>query len=228
LKSQEGAVKALKHYIIYDDIYSRQKAIKTLKSYEKCCSWRKNKIPDEYLLKGEQVVVSACHNEPGDIIWENQHVPWQSKMLRGIVQILLLLIVIAITFLVISILNLGAPSTSTSLNVSMYNASSILNVTNSTILYVWCLDNKDMMDKLSSIDKLCSNYITQYYSSLAIGVIISCIVVGVKFVVKKIVIALAKFQKYKSHTDQSIGIMRNLFYTYICTTSLITILVRII
>lgn len=56
----------------------------------------------------------------------------------------------------------------------------------------------------------------------------SLFVVGVKFVVKKIVIALSKFLRYKSHTEQSIGIMRNLLYTYICTTALTTFLVRII
>jgi hypothetical protein len=47
-----------------------------------------------------------------------------------------------VTFLVISLLNIATPSTSTYLDVSHYDHNTILNVTNSTILYVWCIDNK--------------------------------------------------------------------------------------
>lgn len=86
------------------------------------------------------------------------------------------------------------------MNVSAYNANSILSVTNSTILFVWCIDNKDLMDSLSSIDSLCEPYITKYYVNLVIGILISFVVVGVKILLKKIVIGLAKFQKYKEQT----------------------------
>jgi hypothetical protein len=82
------------------------------------------------------------------------------------------------------------------------------------------------MSTYPRINRLCTPYITRYYTSLAIGVLISCIVVGVKFVLKKIVVALARFQRYHGHTEQSIGIMRSLFYTYVCTTTLITVLLQ--
>ena len=114
------------------------------------------------------------------------------------------------------------------MNVSAYNASSILSVTNSTILYVWCIDNQDFMTTLPSIDQLCEPYITKYYVNLVIGILISFVVVGVKILLKKIVISLAKFQKYKEQTEQSLCITRNLFLTYLSTTVLITLLVNII
>lgn len=82
------------------------------------------------------------------------------------------------------------------------------------------------MEVNQRINTLCSPYITKYYVSLAVGVLMSMFVVGIKFIAKKIVIALSKFLRYKSHTEQSIGIMRNLLYTYICTTALTTFLVR--
>lgn len=83
------------------------------------------------------------------------------------------------------------------------------------------------MDTNQRVNRLCEPYITKYYVSLAVVLLMSWFVVGVKFVVKKIVIALSKFLRYKNHTEQSIGIMRNLLYTYICTTALTTFLVRI-
>jgi hypothetical protein len=59
-----------------------------------------------------------------------------------VVQGLLLVLLLGVTFLVISLLNIATPSTSTYLDVSHYDHNTILNVTNSTILYVWCIDNK--------------------------------------------------------------------------------------
>lgn len=147
--------------------------------------------------------------------------------MRIFVQLVFLIIIIAATFLFISLLNIAAPSTSTNLNVSMYNSINIMNVTNSTIIYVWCINNKGLMDTNQRVNRLCEPYITKYYVSLAVVLLMSWFVVGVKFVVKKIVIALSKFLRYKNHTEQSIGIMRNLLYTYICTTALTTFLVRI-
>lgn len=131
-----------------------------------------------------------------------------------------------VTFLVISLINIVTPSTSTNLNVSAYDAQSILSVTNSTVLYVWCINNKDLMNSLLSIDHLCDPYITKYYVNLAIGILISFVVVGVKLLLKKIVVGLAKFQKYKEQTEQSLCITRNLFLTYLSTTVLITLLVN--
>lgn len=176
---------------------------------------------------GEKVRVVACHNEPGDIIWENQHINWPSRILRRLIQAILLLILILFTFCAISALNIATPSTSTNLDTNNYNANSIISVKNATILYVWCIENKSMMTSLTSINTLCTPYITRYYWSLAIGILITFVIVGVKTFLKKIVVFLARFQRYKEQTEQSIGIIRNLFYTYICTTVLITFLVNI-
>ena len=49
-----------------------------------------------------------------------------------------------------------------------------------------------------------------------------------KELIKKIVIKIAKFQMYKTHTDQSKDIIQNLFLTYTTTTVLITLLVIIL
>lgn len=63
--------------------------------------------------------------------------------MRILVQLIFLIIIIAATFLFISVLNIAAPSTSTNLDVTMYNSQNIMNVTNTTILYVWCINNKN-------------------------------------------------------------------------------------
>jgi hypothetical protein len=67
----------------------------------------------------------------------------------------------------------------------------------------------------------------QYYYKIAITVGISIAVMIMKSILRVIVISLAKFQRYKEHTEQSVDIISNLFYTYIFTTVLITFLVNI-
>ena len=47
-----------------------------------------------------------------------------------------------------------------------------------------------------------------------------------KAIIKIIMILIAKFQKYTSHTEQSVAIMTNLLITYISTTVLITFLIQ--
>ena len=58
---------------------------------------------------------------------------------------------------------------------------------------------------------------------MTIGIAVAVILI--KTVIRAVVVFLAKFQRYKSHTDQSKDIIQNLFLTYLCTTVLITFLV---
>ncbi len=60
------------------------------------------------------------------------------------------------------------------------------------------------------------------------GIGISVAVILSKIVTNYLVIRLAKFQRYKTHTDQSRDIIQNLFLTYLSTTVLITFLVQIL
>lgn len=78
----------------------------------------------------------------------------------------------------------------------------------------------------SDLTTLCSGYIKKYYLKIAITVGIALAVLVIKKVINLVVVFLAKFQRYKSHTEQSKDITQNLFITYICTTVLITILLQ--
>lgn len=172
--------------------------------------------------------VEACHTEPGEIIWENQHVTWKTRWMRALVQLISLLIVIAIGFLVISFLNILVPQYTNSVDTSSYNSVSILGVSNSTIVQSWCISNSAsvLTSSDSAVYSYCWSYIQQYYIGLAITVGIALAVVVIKSIIKVVVIYLAKFQKYKSHTEQSKDITQNLFFTYICTTVVITFLLQ--
>lgn len=92
----------------------------------------------------------------------------------------------------------------------------------------WCISN--IKTVLSSSDTtlttLCSDYIKKYYLKIAITVGIALAVLVIKKVINLVVVFLAKFQRYKSHSEQSKDITQNLFITYICTTVLITILLQ--
>ena len=55
---------------------------------------------------------------------------------------------------------------------------------------------------------------------------ISLSIVVIKLLLKLIVIAIAKFQRYKNHTELATNIMTNLLIIYICTTVLITFLLQ--
>ena len=128
-----------------------------------------------------------------------------------------------VTFVVISVLNLATPSTSSNLDTSSYTFATIVLAKNETIEYMWCLKNKDASD--TAVKSFCSNYISKQLVNVFIGVLISLVIVIVKNILKAIVIKLAHFQRYKSYTEQSGDIMKNLFYTYVSTTVLITLLV---
>lgn len=59
---------------------------------------------------------------------------------------------------------------------------------------------------------------------ITVGIAVAVIVL--KAVMKILMVFIAKFQKYTSHTEQSVAIMTNLLITYISTTVLITFLIQ--
>jgi uncharacterized BrkB/YihY/UPF0761 family membrane protein len=178
-------------------------------------------------MNGERVKVEACHTEPGDIIWENQHVTWSTRWMRALFQLIFLLAVIAIGFMVISFLNILAPSSATTVDTSSYTSTTIQAVTNTTVLQSWCITNQAtvLTNSDSALYTLCWGYIRKYYIKIAITIGIAIAVLIIKSIIKVVVTYLAKFQRYKSHTEQSKDITQNLFLTYLCTTVLITFLV---
>jgi NADH:ubiquinone oxidoreductase subunit 3 (subunit A) len=149
--------------------------------------------------------------------------------MRALIQLILLITVIGIGFLLISFLNILAPSASTSVDTSSYSSTTIKSETNTTIVQSWCISNEASV--LTTTDtvlyNLCWNYIFNYIIKIAITIGIAIAVILIKAVIKVVVIFLAKFQRYKSHTEQSKDITQNLLITYICTTVLITFLVII-
>lgn len=181
------------------------------------------------LLGGQRVQIEACHTEPGEIIWENQHVTWKTRWIRALVQFICLVLVIVIGFLGISFLNILAPSATTTVDTSTYTSTTILSVTNTTIAQSWCITNQGsvLSDTGSTVYSFCWSYIQKYYIKIAITIGIAFGVIIVKAIIKVVVVYLAKFQRYKSHTEQSKDITQNLLITYLCTTVLITFLVII-
>ncbi len=79
----------------------------------------------------------------------------------------------------------------------------------------------------NEVSAYCSDYILGYYAIIGSTIGIALSIVVVKLILKQIVIAIAKFQRYKDHTELSTNIMTNLMITYVCTTVLITFLVII-
>lgn len=122
--------------------------------------------------------------------------------MRALVQLILLLAVIAIGFLVISFLNILAPPSATSVNTSSHTSTTIQSETNTTILQSWCITNQATVLKGSdtALYNLCWTYIEKYYIKIAITIGIAVAVIIIKAIIKLVVVFLAKFQRYKSHT----------------------------
>lgn len=149
--------------------------------------------------------MDSCHTQPGEIIWENQHITWKSRCVRAVLQNLFLLLLIVIGFLFVSFLNILTPSssTTTSVDTSAYTTTTILSVSNATIVQSWCLKNVYTVVTTgnSSLTSLCSTYILAYYGKIGITVGIAVAVIVLKVLLKMLVIALAKFQRYKSTSE---------------------------
>lgn len=155
---------------------------------------------------------------------------WKSRWIRALIQFTFLLAIVVIGFLFISFLNILAPSSTLSVDTSTYTSTSIKSETNSTIVQSWCITNKETAFTTSDsvLYSLCSDYIQKYFMKIGITIGISIAVIIMKTLMRKIVVSLAKFQRYNSHTDQSKDIIQNLFIMYVFTTVMITFAVIII
>lgn len=153
---------------------------------------------------------------------------WKSRWLRALIQWVLLLVMVAAGFLFISFLNVLTPASasSTAVDTSSLTATTVFSA-NATLVQSWCVSHAT--DVLSSGDSalqsLCWDYLVQYYLKIGMGVGIAVSVIIIKALLRGVVVFLAKFQRYQSHTDQSCDITVSLFLIYLSTTVLITFLV---
>ena len=163
-----------------------------------------------------------CEEQPGGIIWENVHITWKTRWLRYVVQILFLFVIVFAGFLFISFLNITTPPLNNNqVDTSAYDETNILTAT-SNIQESWCLKNEFTVD---AVVALCQPFLNQYYAKLGITVAIAVGVVMIKFLMRLIVLFLARFQRYKTHTEQSSDMIINLFVMYTVTTIIIIFLV---
>lgn len=114
------------------------------------------------------------------------------------------------------------------MDTSSYTYTTIQAETNSTILQSWCVSNiaTVVSNPSSSLYTTCESYLKNYYFKIAVTIGIAVAVLIIKALIKIVVVFLAKFQRYKSHNDQSRDIIQNLLLTYLFTTVLITILLQ--
>lgn len=129
-------------------------------------------------------------------------------------------------FAISSLTLITPPSALESIDTSSYTKISILAETNQTIVESWCLKNTDDATSTTQLSNACEKYITRYYVNLAITYGITVLVILIKTILKKLVIFIAKFQRYKEHTEQSIDIIKNLVIIYIITTVVIGFLLQ--
>ena len=119
---------------------------------------------------------------------------------------------------------LTRPSKDT-VDTSSYNWTTIQEESNTTLVESWCIKELSF-SAASSYQTLCYKYWKQYIISILIKVGIAVVIVVLKAVIKIIMVSIAKFQRYTTHTEQSVAIMTNLLITYISTTVLITFLMQ--
>lgn len=222
----------LQYYVMFATIEERENALRQLAQTEKkCCDCFSPDIPENFKLCDERVAVKACHTEPADIIWENQHINWSTRWLRVLVQYILLLIGLTGGFLLISLLNILVPASSSIVDTSSYDSTSILAESNSTIVQSWCVTNNlDVLQSGSSsaIYSHCWDYIIKYYLQIVVTIGIAIGICVIKLILKHFAIYLSTFKRYKTHTEQSKDMIQNLFFIYVSTTVLVTLLVSIL
>jgi len=130
---------------------------------------------------------------------------------------------------VISYLNILVPSSSSSVDTSSYTETTIQSETNTTIVQSWCITNQVYVLQQGSsaaIYSYCWDYILENLLKTAITIGIAIGIVLIKFILKHFVIFLSQFRRYKTHAEQSKAMIMNLFFVYISTTVLITLIIQ--
>lgn len=142
-----------------------------------------------------------------------------------LLQFVIILAVIAGGFILISFMNILLPPNKQNVDTSAYNWTDIQTSSNTTIVEAWCVKNMQFSTS-SSYYLVCYPYWKAYVLSVALKIGIAVAIVVMKAIIKIIMIFIAKFQKYSTHTEQSVAIMTNLLITYVSTTVLITFLMQ--
>lgn len=186
------------------------------------------KIPDNLIAEGRLLMIKECKTQPGSIIWENVHVTSCSRAVRWTIQALLVIVALFAGFLAISLLNILTPQTSTSsVDTSGYNYTTVVAASNATITQAWCLaQSPTTVLQSSTLLSLCQSYLLTYYSTIGISIAISVSVIVVKAILKLFLTFLARFQRYESYNQQVSSLIVNLFLTYTFTTFFITFLLK--
>lgn len=79
------------------------------------------------MIQGHKIKIQPCHDQPGEILWENVHITWRTRWVRALIQMVLLLFFVFLGFFIISTLNiLTPPSNVDSTDTSAYTSTSIL------------------------------------------------------------------------------------------------------
>lgn len=142
-----------------------------------------------------------------------------------LLQFVIILTVIAGGFILISFMNVLLPPNKQNVDTSSYDWTSIQASSNTTIVEAWCVKNMEF-SSTSTYYLVCYPYWKAYVLSIALKIAIAVVIVVLKALIKIIMVFIAKFQKYSTHTEQSVAIMTNLLITYVSTTVLITFLMQ--
>jgi hypothetical protein len=90
---------------------------------------------------------------------------------------------------------------------------------NSTLLASWCLSND------VSQTKQCQPYVDLYNSRMSIYFGIAVFIIIARLLIKKIVVGMTKYLRFKNKAEQSSGVLAHLFINYTIVSVLITLCV---
>lgn len=127
-------------------------------------------------------------------------------------------------FLLIAFLNVLVPPARVLVDTEQYTWAMIQGESNSTIVESWCI--KSLSLSAGAYESVCYSYWKSYIFANLIKIGIAVVIVVLKSLIKIIMVSIAKFQRYQTHTEQSVTVMTNLLITYISTTVLITFLMQ--
>lgn len=170
--------------------------------------------------------VVACNTEPIGVLWENAHFSWRNRLPRYILQVFIVLFIIFAGFFLISFLNILIPPIDSDMDISNTSFDQVKTSNNTSLIKAWCIQNYEFNNPASPYFSTCDTYWKMYTSGTIISISISIIVMILCEIIKKIVYALAGFQRYTTRAEESVTVMTNLFIMDFLTTTLITFLMQ--
>lgn len=157
------------------------------------------------------------------------HIKTRNRIIRFLLQFVLIVCIIIIGFTLILLLNISTPPTSYSnLSIDNITLTELKGMDNFSISYMWCIDHLSELESNLEQFQYCAPYKRSYSLRLFLTIGISLLIVLIKQILKHVMVKIAQFQRYKNHTQLSTNIMTNLFVIYISSTFMITFLVRIL